>query len=264
VAIGNARCALDQISHVIQNPVPTSPIVLQSLLRTALLGAARTLYVLLPPGPNVRLERGRTSLARDCESGRQALETYAAFEGMKGVRPPPDLVEAVRDQREDIWPIGNPPGDGKIVEGMTESLVEALKIAGLGDEFGPQYLRDHTDWLWHTYSGAAYCYLWPRLLWGISADRRIPGDFPLDPYQVAVAAHMAVVAVLSRSQPDTAGVGGPGFRTAGDREHQTAQLLPGRGARPSRHDGTRDAVRFRYGSFNHRHATPWRWRSADG
>lgn len=209
VALGNARCALAHISEVIQNPVPTSPVVLQALLRVALVGSARTLYVLLSQDPDVRLERGRVILARDCESGQQGLDRYVAFNGMKAFTPPQSLVQAVRDQRKSVWPIGSPPGDGKIVEGMTESLVDALEMSGHGGEFGADYLRDHADWLWNTYSGAAHGYLWPRLLWGISSDRRVPGDFPLDLHQVAAATHMAMVAALSRSQPDTAGTTDP-------------------------------------------------------
>lgn len=209
VALGSARGALSHVSYVIQNPVPTSPVVLQSLLRTALVGSARTLYILLPQDPNTRVERGRAILARDGESGRQGLIRYAAFKGMRAIAPPLDLVQAVGRQRDAMWPRGNPPGDGKIVEGMTQSLVEAFEIEGLADEFGPDFLHDHTEWLWNTYSGIAHGYLWPRLLWGVSPDRRIPGDFPLDLHQIAASAHMAIVAALSRSLPGTAGTTEP-------------------------------------------------------
>jgi len=97
-----------------------------------------------------------------------------------------------------------PPGDGKIIEGMTHSLVDALELAGLSEEFGPETLRDHSNWLWNAYSGLAHGYMWPRLLWGLSPDRRLPGDFPFDLHQVATATHIALLAALSRSQPDTA------------------------------------------------------------
>lgn len=203
VALASARDALDHISYLIQNPVPTSPIVLQALLRAALVGSARTLYVLLPQNPHTRLERGRAILAKDCESGRQGLGKFAAFEGMRAIAAPEELVAAVDNQRKELWPKGNPPGDGKIIEGMTRSLVDALELAGLNEEFGPGILRDHSNWLWNTYSGVAHGYMWPRLLWGISSDRRLPGDFPLDLHQVATATHIALIAALSRSQPDT-------------------------------------------------------------
>ncbi len=204
VALANARGALDHISYLIQNPVPTSPIVLHALLRAALVGSARTLYVLLPQDPQTRLERGRAILARDCESGRQGLEKFATFEGMRAIAAPEALVEAGGSQRKQLWPKGNPPGDGQIIEGMTRSIVDALELAGLSEEFGPDILRDHSNWLWKTYSGLAHGYMWPRLLWRISRDRRLPGDFPFDLYQVATATHVALLAALSRSQPDTA------------------------------------------------------------
>jgi len=153
VALANARGSLEHISYLVQNPVPTSPIVLQALLRAALVGSARTLYILLPQDPQIRLERGRAILAEDCESGRQGLEKFAAFEGLKVFAAPDELAEAVSNQRKQLWPKGNPPGDGKIIEGMTHSLVDALELAGLSEEFGPETLRDHSNWLWNARPG---------------------------------------------------------------------------------------------------------------
>jgi len=102
-------CSLEHISYLVQNPVPTSPIVLQALLRAALVGSARTLYILLPQDPQIRLERGRAILAKDCESGRQGLEKFAAFEGLKVFAAPDELAEAVSNQRKQLWPKGNRP-----------------------------------------------------------------------------------------------------------------------------------------------------------
>ncbi|SMY01673.1 hypothetical protein [Brevibacterium antiquum] len=202
VGVETARSCLNQISFIIQNPVPTSPVVLQTLLRAALVGSARTLYVLLPTDPDERLERAHKVVARDTESGRQGLRQFAGFQGMRAFAAPEDLVESMTNHRKELWPKGNPPGDGKIVEGMSAVMHDALELAGVGEELGHEFLTDHVTWLWNTYSGLAHGYFWPRLLPGLAEDdRRIPGDFPLDLHQIATATHMALLAALSRMAP---------------------------------------------------------------
>lgn len=204
VGLETARSCLNQISHIIQNPVPTSPVVLQTLLRAALVGSARTLFVLLPTSPDDRFERASKVVARDTESGRLGMEQFAKFEGMQAFGAPQDLVDQLSRHRKELWPNGNPPGDGRIVEGMSAVMYEALELAGMGEELGHDILKDHVTWLWNTYSGLAHGYFWPRLLLTISGDRRVPGDFPLDLHQVATATHMALLATLSRMEPGSA------------------------------------------------------------
>lgn len=204
VGLNNAWGALGHLSHIIHNPVPTSRVVLQSLMRAVLVGSARTLYVFLPTTPEDREQRARAVLAKDCDSGHQALQAYATFQGLGAFAAPEELRDQLKAQRKTLWPSGNPPGDGKVITGMIDSLGIALKTAG--NEVGAEQdiLQDHGAWLWNTYSGLAHGYTWPRLLPGISPDRGIPGDFPMDIYQVAVVTHIAALAALNRSLPGSA------------------------------------------------------------
>lgn len=209
VSVTTAHECLSQISYIVQNSVPSSPIVLQTLLRAALVGAARTVFVLLPTDPVVRRKRASAVLARDCESGHQGAKRFAEFEGMAAFAAPESFVTKLAEQRKALWPKGNPPGEGKFVEGMTDSLLEALELAGLTEEFGEDELTDHSTWLWNTYSGLAHGYMWPRLLPSIAEDRRIPGDFPLDLHQVATVTHMAFLAVLNRLENGSSNTNDP-------------------------------------------------------
>lgn len=208
VGLEAGRSCLHQISYLVQNPVPTTPVVLQALLRVALVGAARTLYVLLPTDPDERLERAHVVVARDAESGRQGLTQFAKFEGMQAFAAPQDLVEEVSAHRKELWS-SRVPGDGKIVEGMGKTIYEALELAGVGEDIGYEYMEDHVTWLWNTYSGLVHGHFWPRLLPTVSGDRRVPGDFPLDLHQVATAVHMALLATLSRMQAGSSGSTAP-------------------------------------------------------
>lgn len=197
--------ALHQISYLSSNEIPTSPIVFQSLLRTALVGSARVVYVLLPPDPDERLDRAAAVLAQDASSGIKALERYTQFNGLAGVRAPEELLTAFTAQKQELQQRRKSVRDGPVVGGMTDAIVDALELAGIGEDGEHAILRDHADWLWNTYSGLAHGYSWPRVMWSLSGDRRIPGDFPMDLHHVATCTQVALVAFLARAAPDSAG-----------------------------------------------------------
>ena len=197
--------ALHQISYLSSNEVPTSPIVFQSLLRIALVGSARVVYVLLPPDPDERLDRAAAVLAQDAGSGIKALKLYTQFDGLAGVRAPEELLAAFQSQKGRLEQRRRHTVDGDVVGGMTDAIVDALELAGIEGGVEHEILRDHADWLWNTYSGLAHGYSWPRVMWSLSGDRRIPGDFPMDLYHVATCTQVALVAFLARAAPDSAG-----------------------------------------------------------
>lgn len=203
-ALQAATGALQQVSYLATHPVPTSPIVFQSLLRTALVGSARVAYVLLPANPDQRRDRAAAVLAQDAASGIKALQHYTQFDGLAGVRAPEDLLTRFVAQKDELRQQQAPARDGDIVDGMTEAIVDALELAEINDQFGFAILRDHAHWLWNTYSGLAHAYSWPRSMWTLSGDRRIPGDFPMDLNQVSTSAHVALMAYLARAAPGSA------------------------------------------------------------
>lgn len=204
-ALYAARGSLEHISYIVTHPVPTRPIVLQSLLRTALTASARAVYVLLPSEPGIRQDRAAAILAQDSASGVKALQHYTKFEGLAGVRAPEKLLTEFQNQRAALLKQQPQARDGSVVDGMIESIIEALIAADVDEEFGPAILRDHARWLWNTYSGTAHAYSWPRSMWTVSGDRRIPGDFPMDLHQTATCLHIALVAALARLAPRSAG-----------------------------------------------------------
>lgn len=215
-ALQAATGALQQISYLAANQVPTSPIVFQSLLRTALVGSARVAYVLLPANPDQRRDRAAAVLAQDAASGIKALQHYTQFDGLAGVCAPEELLTQFLAQKDELRRQQAPARDGDVVNGMTEAIVDALELADLSDETGPAILRDHAHWLWNTYSGLAHGYCWPRSMWTLSGDRRIPGDFPMDLHQVSTCTHVALIAYLARAAPGTAGTTTPVDLRAGE------------------------------------------------
>lgn len=97
VAAEAARGALDQISWTVRNHAPTSMIVLHALLRAALVGSARVVFVLLPSDPSVRLQNARVLLAQEGRSFAQALDSYAKFDRLASLRPDEEYLKTARE-----------------------------------------------------------------------------------------------------------------------------------------------------------------------
>ena len=199
--------SLQQIARLVTDELPTSPIVFQTLMRTALVGAARVVYVLLPSDPELRSERAAALVAQDLGGGIRGLKRYVQFEGLAGARAPEELLDSFRAQRQALGPSKIETKDGATVDDMTAAIAEAL-ISAAPDEHTDEnvaILQDEAAWLWNTYSGLAHGHAWPRFMWTLSGDRRIPGDFAMDLHHVATCAHFALVALLARCAPQSAG-----------------------------------------------------------
>lgn len=216
LALHSASSSLQQIAYTITHPVPTTRVALQSLMRVALLGTARTALVLLPSDPKQRLKNAKMVLAQDCQSGIRALEEYAKFQGMRAMSPPAALLEELRQQKADLYPQGRVPGEGTVIKRQTEAFIQALQKAQddqddalIVEDIGPDILRDHASWLWNTYSGLAHVHSWPRLLPGLSPDPNMPGDFPLDLYMIANSCVIAFSAYLDRADASSVGTTKP-------------------------------------------------------
>jgi hypothetical protein len=201
MAIDSTNTALKQIAYFLEDTSRVDRITLQSLLRVAILGTARTAFVLLPTDPAKRLENAKIVIAQDCQSGIRGIRQYVEFKGMPAMAPHPEVLEDLRKQKAELYPSGRLPGETTIIARQTEALIEALHAAGVDKDSSTDIMRDHASWLWNTYSGMAHANSWPLLLPRISTDPRIPGDFPIDFYMTVTAFHVAVLAYFDRTQP---------------------------------------------------------------
>lgn len=200
-AADSARGALDQIAYIIETNAPTSMIVLHALLRAALVGSGRVVFALLPADPSIRLQNSRVLVTQESKSFTQALNRYASFNQLSGLRPPADNLETAKQQNSSLHAGQRAPGDGAVMEGAAQLISEALALTPEYEDGHKELLREHVIWLWNTYSGVAHTYAWPRLLPGSGEDRRVPGDF----YMIAATTHIAMVAFRSRMGPGSAG-----------------------------------------------------------
>jgi hypothetical protein len=199
-----ARDALDQVSHILRNAVPTSPIALQALIRSAIVGSGRTAFALLPANPSERLKNAQLLVAQESTSYMRALDEYANFGKLLLMRPKEEERTASQRQNDALRGGGRPRGDGAVMTGAAEVIGAALAVTPNYPDENPQLLREHAIWVWNAYSGLAHTYSWPRLMPCSGRDRRVPGDFPGDLFMVANTAHIAMLSLQSRLQPGSA------------------------------------------------------------
>ena len=209
VAVEAAWGALDQISWILRHNAPTSMIVLHALLRAALVGSGRTVFALLPSDPSIRLQNARVLIAQEGKGFTQALDCYARFDQLSGLRPDAQYLAKAQQQNVAIQEGRRPPGDGVVMQGAAEAVAAALSTVSEYSDRNRKLLREQVTWLWNTYSGVAHTHAWPRLLPGSGQDRRVPGDFPGDFLMIASTAHIATYSLKSRLQPGSANTTAP-------------------------------------------------------
>jgi hypothetical protein len=195
---------LDQITSIIREQLPTSPIVLHALLRAALVGSGRAVFSLFPTDPEVRLANARAIIAQEAQGFTKALQCYAQFTHLVNLRPETQDVDNALRQSAAIQDGHRRLGDGALMQGAVKVIAAGLAATNSSANVNLKVWEEHTDWLWNTYSGAAHTHAWPRLLPGFSQDRRMPGDFPGDLYMIATTTHIAMRSLESRFRPGSA------------------------------------------------------------
>jgi hypothetical protein len=206
--VDSTRAALEQIGMIVRD-MPTTPIVLQALLRVALVGSSRAAFALLPVDPDTRLANARVLIAQEANGFVKALDQYVEFRYLGRLRPTANYVDTARNQNAAIYPSGRPPGDGVVLQRLAAELGNALSATPDYTDQDRELLAEHVSWLWNTLSGLAHTHAWPKLLPAMGGDRRSPGDFAGDFHMIAVMARIAMLAVKDRRNPGTANTTAP-------------------------------------------------------
>jgi hypothetical protein len=93
-----ASGCLQQIAAFITDEIPTTPIVLGTLARTALLGAARIVFMLGPEDHAERLLNSGTVLRQETDSLMRLYKDAEHFTSLHAFVPPPDVLSAQRER----------------------------------------------------------------------------------------------------------------------------------------------------------------------
>jgi hypothetical protein len=139
---------------------------MRAMMRTALMGAGRVGYVVLPDSPAEREKNAATVLAQEAKSYARAISAAKDFEGLREAKPPKDLVEhlqaqiAAHDKRRGA-------GDGAMIHRAADLIGQEVhtKDPSLHEDV----VADNLAWIWHTASGAAHGFHWQEDTPGIYA-----------------------------------------------------------------------------------------------
>ncbi|OZE77368.1 hypothetical protein CH305_19385 [Rhodococcus sp. 15-649-2-2] len=159
---------------------------LQSLARAALLGAARVAFVLGPDDRAVREANTHIVLRQEAKSLLRALDATAKFEHLRGMVPTEEFTADMRARADALLKTDH-HGEGRIIRLMAEEAGKQT-VAKLGGEAPePLVLVESLEWIWHSASGSAHAYGWPRIA---------GGDFVSDFGMVVPVVHIAMEAAV--------------------------------------------------------------------
>lgn len=153
---------LHQICDLFNPQHATFPVVLQTLLRTALLGSSRIVYMLGPEDHDERLRNTTVVLAQEGASLIRAYDAFAKFEVLHHLVPPPHIISEQKARYAGIG-IKRAPGEASTLKEMAEVVARRLELSG--SEFDDS-LSEHVAWLFNTLSGVAHGFGWPNLVPG--------------------------------------------------------------------------------------------------
>ena len=193
-SLDSARGCLAQIAVLVSDGIPTMPQVLQSLLRSALLGAGRVVFILGPADAETREANARVVLSQEAKSLMRAYEAFEKFKHSGALIPPDHVLRAQRERSREIESWGSPIGEEKTLLRMTDVVIKTLASRGYPPETLP-IMAEQINWIFHVYSGVSHGFGWPRLVPG---SQSMPGHFLSELFLVASVAHIAVEVVSDR------------------------------------------------------------------
>lgn len=200
--VGLARGTLGLIREIFVNNSPAiAPAVLPVLVRSALLGAGRVLYMLGPEDEAERLDNAVVVLKQEAESYYRAYKQFADFELFQALVPPVETFNVYERRRADLMRGGRPPGEAKTMDSMAAVIGDML--AGTKSAVPQENLHDvatamkeHVQWMFNVYSGIAHGFAWPRLVPGTES---LPGHFVVELTTAANVGYLAAEVTLRRA-----------------------------------------------------------------
>lgn len=204
VAVG-VECAYGSVAHLARlfDKEPSfPPIVLSSLLRTALLGAGRTVYAIGPDDHEARVNNSLVVLRQESSSFVQGIESFSAFTQLGALVPPEDMSAQMTQLNREINSLGRPKGEHRILTAMATVIAQELTLNGYMGSDAQELVAEEIEWVWHAYSGVAHGFAWPRRLPSYAGPSvtPMPGDFYAEFGFVVSITHLALRKLAERSR----------------------------------------------------------------
>jgi len=188
-----ANGSLVQIATFVEG-LPTTPIVLASLVRTALLGAARVVFSLGPDTHQERLANTLITMRQEAVGLDRLYSTAEKFTALHKLVPPEAVLAEQRKRVNALKKLASLLTETATLERMAEVVGRTLPRREVADD--PLRYKEHVAWTFNTYSGVVHGFGWPRLVFGTDS---LPGVFIAELGLVAGITHFASDLVVSRS-----------------------------------------------------------------
>lgn len=189
---------LQQIAAFITDEIPTTPIVLGTLARTALLGAARIVFMLGPEHHAERLLNSGTVLRQETDSLMRLYRDAEQFTSLLAFVPPPDVLSAQRERAKPVNALGPALGEAKTLQAASLVVVDLRARGPLRDDSPAPMHSEHVAWTFNVYSGLAHGFGWPKLVPG---TKSLPGVFTAELGLIVGVAQLAFHLFEQRSRP---------------------------------------------------------------
>lgn len=180
-----ASGALEQLGSFCRNEVATTPVVMSSLLRVAVLGGSRVVFVLGPDDPAEKKVNLEVVVRQEHASLNRLYKNAEKFTSLEGLVPPPAVLKDQRNRFTRWNTSDRPMGEAAMLSHMAGIVSAQLAARGAQPA---TIIAEHISWIFDINSGMAHGYGWPRLVPG---TQDLPGHFLADLFMVASVGQLA-------------------------------------------------------------------------
>ncbi|MDN3461059.1 hypothetical protein [Rhodococcus sp. APC 3903] len=182
-----AKDSLNHITAIFRENDKFTLVTLQSMMRMALLGASRAAFILGPEDPSDRERNAHIVLAQEAQSLRRALDACSDFKHLRGMIPSEEFRNEITERTRTLQPTPR-HGEATTIRLMAEETAQQVARDDPNAP-SPEILSEALAWAWHSSSGTAHAYAWPRIA---------GGDFVSDFGMIVPVAHIAFDAAVRR------------------------------------------------------------------
>lgn len=164
----------------------TQPVVvLQSLLRPALMASGRVVFILGSTDRDQQFTNASIVMRQEGDSYLRALRAFSDFEHLRGLVAPPEVMTEVEAAVEGLRQGAPKRGEGQVLDEMADFIAREV-----GSRERGSVMPEAVKHAWHTFSGGAHGYVWPD---------NVPGDFITTLGVVVPVAHWAFDIAVKRT-----------------------------------------------------------------
>lgn len=187
-ALSSNDC-LAQLKRFILERIPTSPIVLATLCRTALLASARLLFVVGPTDLESKRANAIRILLQESDSLRRCYRDASEFSQLAALVPPEEVLSSQRARHDALKSMTKGIRETEVLSEAAEIIADLLEGSGYEEPEAASIFSEHFSWTFNIYSGVAHGFGWPRLVPGTQS---LPGDFSAELVLVTSVCQLAV------------------------------------------------------------------------